>query len=284
MRRAFLLSGVAALGLAKLGRAQTAVRTPPPPSMPIPAAAPLLVPATPHFGPGPAAELPSGCMVPEELQNLRFALPRMTTLVQEGEAVRILAIGSSSTAGVGATAPGHAYPSRLQDALLRLLPGAKITVRNDGIGGEVASTTLIRMRKAIEDWKPDVVLWQLGTNDAVRHITPEAFSETMRQGVDFVQERGLDLVLIDPQFYAGQGGEDLYRLIVQTIERVAAEKQVPLMRRYAIMRYWDAAPQKASMLSADGFHMNDLGYLCMAETLAGGMAQRLMRNTIAARP
>ena len=57
--------------------------------------------------------------------------------------------------------------------------------------------------------------------------------------------------------------------------------KLPLMRRYAIMRYWDALPQQVPMLSADGFHMNDLGYLCMAETLAGGMAQRLAAAVIA---
>lgn len=276
MRRALLLSGVAAIGLAKLGRAQPAI--PAPSTAPAPA-----LPAVPgSTAPPPVGNVPDTCTVPGELQNIQFALPRMAALLRDQAPVRILAIGSSSTAGVGATVAAHAYPPRLRDALVRLLPGADITVRNDGIGGEVASTTLVRLRKSVEDWKPDVVLWQIGTNDAVRHLSVEAFSQTLRDGVDFVLGRGLDMVLIDPQFFTGAANEDLYRDFVQSIERVAAEKRVPLMRRYAIMRYWDALPQKVPMLSADGFHMNDLGYLCMAETLAGGMAQRLSRSAAAA--
>ena len=272
MRRALLLSGVAALGLVRLGRAQTVIPAPSPaPAPPLPAAPGST--ASP-----PVGNVPDTCTVPGELQRLQFALPRMAALLQNKEPVRILAIGSSSTAGVGASVASHAYPPRLRDALVRLLPDTDITVRNDGIGGEVASTTLVRMRKSVEDWKPDVVLWQLGTNDAMRHISVEAFSETLREGVDFVLSRGLDLLLIDPQFFSGVANEDLYRDFVQSIERVAAEKRVPLMRRYAIMRYWDALPDKVPMLSPDGFHMNDLGYLCMAETLAGGMAQRLARS------
>jgi lysophospholipase L1-like esterase len=276
MRRSLLLGGVAALGLAKLLRAQTAIPAP------TPSPAPLLPTVPGSTAPPPLGNVPEACTVPGELQNLQFALPRMAALLRDRSPVRILAIGSSSTAGVGATVPAHAYPPRLRDALARLLPGAEITVRNDGIGGEVASTTLVRMRKSIEDWKPDVVLWQLGTNDAVRHITAEAFAETLRDGADFVLGRGLDLLLIDPQYFPGVTNDDLYREFVQSIERVAAEKRLPLMRRYAIMRYWDALPRKVLMLSADGFHMNDLGYLCMAETLAGGMAQRLARSEASA--
>jgi acyl-CoA thioesterase I len=276
MRRAFLLSSIATLALARGGLAQT-------PALPR-SVAPAL-PAPPGAtAPPPVGNVPESCLVPGELQNLNHALPRMAALLEDKQPVRILAIGSSSTAGIGASVPAHAYPPRLRDALARLLPGSEITVRNDGIGGEVASTTLVRMRKSVEDWKPDVVLWQLGTNDALQHITPEAFAQTLREGADFVLGRGLDLLLIDPQFFPSVQRGELYREFVQSIELVAAERRIPLMRRYAIMRYWDALPQKIPMLSADGFHMNDLGYLCMAETLAGGMAQRVLRTMAQARP
>jgi acyl-CoA thioesterase-1 len=276
MRRAFLLSGIATLALARGGaRAQL-------PTLPSAPAAPL--PAPPGGTAPPVGNVPEACLVPGELQSLQFALPRMAALIHDKEPIRILAIGSSSTAGIGATVPAHAYPPRLRDALMRLVPGAAITVRNDGIGGEVASTTLVRMKKSVEDWKPDVVLWQLGTNDALQHITPQAFAQTLREGAEFVLGRGLDLLLIDPQYFPGVPSDDLYRIFVQSIELVAAEKRIPLMRRYAIMRYWDALPQKVPMLSADGFHMNDLGYLCMAETLAGGMAQRVLRTLAQATP
>lgn len=222
--------------------------------------------------------VPAACTVPDELRDLQFGLPRMRALLQDRQPVRILAIGSSSTAGIGATVPSHAYPPRLERALERLLPGADITVRNDGIGGEVASTTLVRMKRAVEEWDPDVVLWQLGTNDALRGVTAAAFAGILRDGADFVLERGRDLVLINPQYFPSIPNQDLYQTFVQSIERVAAERRIPMMRRYAIMRFWQALPQPVLMLSEDGFHMNDLGYQCMAEVLAGGMARRVTKE------
>jgi lysophospholipase L1-like esterase len=270
MRRRAVIGGIGLAAVTRAARAQNPATPAPSPSTP-----PALPAAPGATAPPPVGNVPESCVVPGELQNLRFALPRLAALLRQKEPVRILAIGSSSTAGVGASAPARAYPPRLRDALARLLPGADVTVRNDGIGGEVASTTLVRMRKSVEDWKPDLVIWQLGTNDAVQGITAEAFAQTLREGAEFVLGRGLDLLLIDPQFYPNVSNEELYRSFVQVIEQVAASMKLPLMRRYAIMRYWDALPQQVPMLSADGFHMNDLGYLCMAETLAGGMAQRL---------
>ncbi|MCQ4162625.1 SGNH/GDSL hydrolase family protein [Roseomonas sp. GC11] len=258
MRRAALLPGLAP-GLLVLALAA-------------PLAAQTLPPTLP---PVRTDNIPTACTVPEELRALRHGLPRMKALLAARQPVRILAIGSSSTAGVGASVPAHAYPPRLQAALQRLLPGAEVVVRNDGIGGEVAATTLPRLKRAVEEWQPDVVLWQLGTNDAMTGIGAAVFAGILREGVAFVQARGRDLVLIDPQFLPRLRDPDTYQGFVQSIERVAAEQRVPLMRRYAIMRFWQALPQPVLMLSEDSFHMNDLGYQCLAEVLAGGMARQV---------
>lgn len=237
-------------------------------------AQPAAAPATPP-PPVTTDNVPAACTVPDELRELRDALPRMTRLVQARQPVRVLAIGSSSTAGIGASVPARAYPPRLETALERLLPGAEVSVRNEGIGGEVASATLARLKRVVVDWSPDVVLWQLGTNDALQGITAEAFAQILRDGSDFVLQRNLDLVLINPQYFPTIPKQELYMSFVQSIGQVAAERHIPMMQRYAIMRYWQALPQPVLMLSQDGFHMNDLGYQCMAEVLAGGMARRV---------
>ncbi|MFC3125721.1 SGNH/GDSL hydrolase family protein [Pseudoroseomonas globiformis] len=230
-----------------------------------------------------ADNVPAACTVPDEFRDLPGELPRMARLIRERKPVRVLAIGSSSTQGVGASSPARAYPPRLAAALQRLLPGAEITVRNEGVGGEVASTTLARMERLLGEWQPDVVLWQIGTNDALRGVTPQGFAGILREGADAVAENGADLLLINPQFYPRIPDQSLYLSVITAIDGVAEERRLPQLRRYAIMRYWDSLPKPALMLSEDGFHMNDLGYQCMAEVLAGGMARRVTQPALARR-
>ena len=56
----------------------------------------------------------------------------------------ILAIGSSSTEGVGASSPANAYPARLKDELEKET-GVDFDVKNAGIGGELATKTVERL-------------------------------------------------------------------------------------------------------------------------------------------
>jgi lysophospholipase L1-like esterase len=244
------------------------------------------LPARAQDGVPPASNtdnVPAACTVPDALRELNGALPRLASLLRGRQTVRILAIGSSSTAGVGASNPARAYPPRLEAALERLLPEADLQVRNEGVGGEVASTTLARLEQLLAEWSPDVVLWQIGTNDALRGVTPQAFAGILREGADEVRARGSDLLLINPQFYPRIPDQSLYLSFIAAIEQVAEERHLPLMRRYDIMRFWDSLPRPAIMLSEDGFHMNDLGYQCMAEVLAGGMVRQVSRRDSARR-
>src|SRR5262249_29858697 len=75
----------------------------------------------------------------------------------------------------------------------------------------------------------------------------------------------IDVVLIDPQYVERLAHDTYYTGIVDTISEVAQEKRVLLVNRYDTMA--DLARQNpgASYLASDKFHLNDLGYRCMAE-------------------
>jgi acyl-CoA thioesterase I len=236
-------------------------------------AAGALLPGAPVL----ADTVPPECAVPSAVSAMPGDLPRTARLIAVRKAVKILAIGSSSTAGVGASRPANAYPSRLEVAMKRCVPGLDVTVRNDGIGGEVAATTLKRLKRDVVDWKPDLVIWQVGTNDALQNRDPEAFAETVRNGVAWIVERGVDIVLIDPQFLPNVPHEAIYEGYVSLIDKVSRETGAPLMRRYAIMRHWATDPKGARMLSEAGLHMNDIGQQCLAETLAAALEAKVER-------
>ena len=78
----------------------------------------------------------------------------------------ILAIGSSSTEGVGASSPANSYPARLE-AELESETGVDFDVKNAGVGGELAAKTLERLRRALKSGWARLVIWQVGTNDAL---------------------------------------------------------------------------------------------------------------------
>ncbi len=77
--------------------------------------------------------------------------------------MKIIAVGSSSTAGAFASSPDKSYPSRLAVELKERFPGQPITVINRGVNGEEAPDNLARLDTDVIAEKPDLILWQVGT-------------------------------------------------------------------------------------------------------------------------
>jgi acyl-CoA thioesterase I len=192
----------------------------------------------------------------------------------DGRPLRILAIGSSSTLGVGASSPDAAYPAQLE-ARPSGDWGISADVVNAGVGGETSDTTLKRLVQALDRTPPDLVVWQVGTNDAVGGVDPDAFRANLAAGVAAAQARRVPIVLVDPQFYFGIKNLARFQQYVTIIADVGAARRVPVFSRFAMMKAW-AAKSTATLraaLAPDGFHMDDQGYACFARALAGDLAR-----------
>ena len=197
-------------------------------------------------------------------------LPAVAEALLRRRSLTVLAIGSSSTEGVGASGPDAAYPRRLEATLAARWPRAEITVVNAGIGGETAPRTLQRLEAALQERRYDLVVWPLGTNDALRGETADAFRANLDQGIQAIRASRSDLVLVDPQYFPGIKNPEAYEALVTTIGRVAAEDNIPVFSRYAMMKGWaERSPDDLlAGLSPDQFHMNDTGYDCLGKGLA----------------
>jgi acyl-CoA thioesterase-1 len=222
-----------------------------------------------------AVPLPPGCSVPDRLLSLPGRLGHVIARARSGAAVTVLAIGSSSTAGVGASAPDRTYPARLAVELSRRMPSARFTVLNRGVGGEVAAATAARLRREAAARPTDLVVWQVGTNDAVRGVATDSLARTVEEGISFLAQRGADVVLMDPQFYPGIADDAAYQRVVERVGALGRAAGVPVLARFAAMRHWARGAAAPSMLAPDAFHMNDLGYACVAAMLAEGIARRV---------
>ncbi len=183
--------------------------------------------------------------------------------------LEVLAIGSSSTEGIGATSPANAYPARLETELSHE-DGIAAVVRNAGVGGELAAKTLQRLKAALKTRWAELVIWQVGTNDALVGVDETVFRATVESGVEAARAAGVPLLLVGPQFTEKCSDAARYERFVKIVDDVGARDRVPVLDRYAIMKGWGADHAKSfgALLSQDGLHMSDLGYRCLAHALA----------------
>ena len=121
--------------------------------------------------------------------------------IAAGRSITIVAIGSSSTAGAGATSSANTYPSRLDGRIEgELLPAISITVINSGIGGETMAEMLARFDEDVFAENPDLVLWQVGSNSVLRDQPLAELSARLREGLKRLRAADTDVVLINPQY------------------------------------------------------------------------------------
>ena len=211
------------------------------------------------------------CLTPKGGSKAMGSLPHVAGKLVAGKPVVIVAFGSSSTAGYGASSPDFNYPNRLAAQLRRQYPTADITVINAGVGGEDAPEMMKRLQKEVIDVHPDLVIWQVGTNAVLRNLDPGDTAKMVEDGISRIQAAGgADVVLVDPQYspQVTQRAESAGKM-VKLLGKVAELRHVGIFPRFEVMRDWhekQAIPVE-SFVIADGLHMNDWGYACFAQLL-----------------
>lgn len=231
-----------------------------------------------------APQIPaSACRAPSELTRLALRLKRVANRVAAGQSLTIVAIGSSSTFGAGASSPARSYPSRLEVELKSLFPRLPITVLNRGVNGEESKDMLARFDRDVFAEKPDLVLWQVGSNSVLRDRPLKDANSSLQAGLKRLHDAAIDVILINPQYSPKVVTKHDVDGMIALIDVTAKEANVDLFRRFAVMRYWSAQglPFEA-FISPDGLHMNDWGYGCWAKLLAGSIQEAATRSTTTA--
>jgi hypothetical protein len=153
-------------------------------------AAALAISAAAAFTAGTAPARADGAACPAVASAFDANGARFADLDSKGNRkLEILAIGSSSTEGIGASAPAYAYPARLEAELSKGV-GLAAEVRNAGVGGELAARTLQRLQTALKTGWAELVIWQVGTNDALVGVDERLFRATVESGVAARPRRG----------------------------------------------------------------------------------------------
>jgi acyl-CoA thioesterase I len=228
-----------------------------------------LQPVSPSMA-GKVEHVAARCEVPPEMLALRQPLPHVARRLAEGRQLTVVALGSSSTQGTGASSPSLAYPARLESELHALLPHMAITVINKGVGGEDAAQMLARFERDVLAVEPDLLIWQAGVNAAIRGTSLDEFVEQMSDGIERARARGIDVMLLGPQNAPRYVAAPQRREYSEHLMLLSRLHDAPIFPRFRIMSHWVAsgAFRADEIVAPDGLHMTDASYYCLARLLA----------------
>ena len=155
----------------------------------------------------------------------------------------ILAIGDSMTAGYGVAADSS-YPAQLERELKKR--GYDYRVVNQGVTGSTTTQALGRLTRDLAI-QPDVVIIQLGGNDASQGISRDVSRENVRTIIQRFKPGGARI------FFAG--GRFTY------LDALAREMNVP------VISFLDGVRGHPELLIADGVHPNADGYAIVVQNI-----------------
>jgi hypothetical protein len=221
---------------------------------------------------------------PHSLVRLACPLFYLEQQLRSEGPVRIVAIGSSSTAGEGTIQP---YPGRLESAM-KAQHGGRVTVINRGIGGEEAPLELSRLDRDVIAEAPALTIWQIGTNAAYKQYDLDDMAAAIDRGLSRLCAEPMDVLLIDPQYVpALLKSETLVaetERMVSLIAFAAQKAGVNLFSRFALMRHWhtvDHVPVEDMAGKGDPLHQNEWSTARVAEALKLAIDDGLARAKLA---
>jgi len=187
---------------------------------------------------GAFAEDRPSCEIPPYLLLGNNELKRVAAVVNDNRRLTIAVIGTGSSALAGPDGPSSAYPARLEAALTQRLPGVAVKVVPLVRSRQTAEDMAKGMAKLLIDEKPDLVVWQSGTIDAIRRVEPDDFRAALDDGIETVQKAGADVILMNMQYSPRTEIMVALDPYADTMRVAAQQHEVPLFDRLSIMRHW----------------------------------------------
>ena len=178
------------------------------------------------------------CEIPRSFLFGSNDLKHVTEAVTKQRKLTIAVVGTGSSILAGPEGPASAYPARLEAALKQRLPGTAIKVVTLVRSRMSAEDMAQGMGKLLADEKPDLVIWQTGTLDAIRRIDPDDFRTALEQGVETLQKGGADVILMNMQYSPRTDIMVALGPYADNMRVVAQQHEIPLFDRLAIMRQW----------------------------------------------
>lgn len=234
-----------------------------------------------HGQGGPVlAPVPKACEAPGATVIAASPLPNIADALKERKKINILAIGSTSASLRGPIPGGHyAVVERFLESTFK---GLDVEVIHRGVSGELASNAAERIKTEVALTGADLVLWQLGTADALARVAVEDFHAAVRQAVEWLKERRIDVILVGLRYTHSMARDQHYQAIREAIQIIAKEQSVLRIGRYEAEETLERIRREQDIPMSQ-VEVTELDYTCMAEYLARAIAAGLFLKAPTAR-
>lgn len=169
--------------------------------------------------------------------------------------VQIIGLGDSLMAGYQLQGD-ESLTSQLEKALHD--KGLNVSIGNAGVSGDTSEGGLARVDWSVPDGTDGVIL-ELGANDALRGIAPEATEKNLSMIIEKLQARKIQVLLVGMIAPPNMGG-DYAKRFNGIYKRLADQYKVPL---YPFIL--DGVATNPSLKLSDGMHPNAQGVGVMVQ-------------------
>jgi acyl-CoA thioesterase I len=207
-------------------------------------------------------------------------LPNVAAVLAKRKTLRILAMGAAP----GLTGRDGGYTELIESMLEHTLKGVDVIMINRGVSGELAANAAARMKNEVALDKPDLVLWQVGTNDALAYVEANGFAAIVRDQTRWLKAHHVDLVLVGLQFAREMLRDEHYKRIRDALRKVGAEENVIVIRFYEAMQIINQASKHGAEPVATAFERDEAGYNCLAEYVARAITLGLFAKSMPKQP
>jgi acyl-CoA thioesterase I len=195
-------------------------------------------------------------------------LPNMAKALRERRKIRILSMGASSSGG---RTTRQDYTTLIQTYLESAFKNLEVEINDRGVSGELSARAAERIQLEVSLNPPDIVLWQIGTFDAMSQVDPAKLEKTLVNTSQWLRSKNVDLVIVGMHYLRGLSTNDRYQNIRKMIEIVAKREGILRIGRYEAQEMIERALYTINK-PADEFQLTENGYNCMSHIVARALA------------